>query len=198
MDKETEPPESTSHGIKREWFELDDKNNTYVFVWGLPLTITEEEFIDLMKKYGVIKKKLEKGNPYNIKLYKDKETSQPKGEGLCCYARPESVKLAIEYLDGLMYDTKHTIRCKRAEFKLKGEFDPSKKPRPLDKRLKQKQKSKINKLLSWEQPVPKVRDGERKLKVKETDEEAEKRHEKFQKDLLNASDDDNEDETVKQ
>lgn len=136
----------------KDWFELDDEHNTYVFVWNLPLSFTDEDFISLMKKYGAIKKKPEKGNPYNIKLYKDKETGKFKGEGLCCYAKIESVKLALELLDEYAYDPEHIIRCKRAEFKMKGDFDPTKKPKPLDKKVKDKQKKKLEKYFSWDQP----------------------------------------------
>ena len=36
------------------WFELDDQHNTSVYVSGLPLDITEEEFLTLMRKCGII------------------------------------------------------------------------------------------------------------------------------------------------
>ena len=37
------------------WFELDESKNTNVYVTGLPFDITEEEYTELMSKYGIIK-----------------------------------------------------------------------------------------------------------------------------------------------
>lgn len=37
------------------WFELEDSKNTNVYVTGLPFDITEEEYTELMSKYGIIK-----------------------------------------------------------------------------------------------------------------------------------------------
>lgn len=141
-----------SNKRKAEWFELNEKQNKHVYVSGLPKTITEEEFINLMKKYGIIAKKMNlPGNPFNIKLYKDKD-GQLKGDGTCGYVRVESVELAITNLDGYLYDDDHTIHCERAQFQMKGDYDPTKKPKTLgaDKNSKQRQKKKIDKLLSWE------------------------------------------------
>lgn len=35
-----------------KWFEIDNKNNTKVYVNNLPSDITEKEFLDIMSKYG--------------------------------------------------------------------------------------------------------------------------------------------------
>ena len=37
------------------WFELEDSKNTNVYVTGLPFDITEDEYTELMSKYGIIK-----------------------------------------------------------------------------------------------------------------------------------------------
>lgn len=148
--KEEPTPSSSTNKRKAEWFEIDDQRNTHVYVSGLPKTITEDEFIEMMKKYGIIAKNpaLPK-NPFKIKLYKDKDGNL-KGDGLCCYIRIESVHLAISQLDGYMYDDKHTLHCERAKFELKGSYDPSKKHRStIDKKKKNNHKKKIEKLLSW-------------------------------------------------
>lgn len=39
-----------------QWFEVSDDHNTNVYVSNLPLDITEEEFVQLMKKCGLIMK----------------------------------------------------------------------------------------------------------------------------------------------
>lgn len=145
------PKSNASEKRKADWFEIDDSHNTYVYVSGLPKTITEEEFIDLMSKGGIIAKKPMPGNPLNIKMYRDKDGSL-KGDALCCYVRKESVDNIILYLDGYLYDGKYELHCERAKFQMKGDsYDPSKKPRLLDKRTKLKHKKKIDKLLSWEE-----------------------------------------------
>lgn len=150
---EPEPNKSgTSKRKQAEWFNIDDEHNTYVYVSGLPATITEDEFIDLMKKYGIIAKKTEPGSPYNIKLYRNEDGSL-KGDGLCRYVRKDSVNLALNLLDGYQFDDKHVIHCEPAKFRQKGSYDPSKKPR-IDPRVRVKQKKKEEKLLSWEPKLP--------------------------------------------
>lgn len=143
---------------KEGWFEIDDDHKTYVYVNGLPTDMSEEDFIVLMKKYGVIKNKAPPNNSFNIKMYKNPDGSF-KGDAVCCYARVESVELALTHLDGYQYDEKHIIHCERAKFQMKGSYDESrKKPRVVDKKSKIKQKKKIDKLLSWEEKtMPEVK-----------------------------------------
>lgn len=137
---------------KAEWKEVDDSKNTSVYVTGLPTTMTEEEFVDLMKKYGIIAKKPIHGEPYNVKLYRSKDGSL-KGDACCKYQFKESVQLAIDYLDGYQYDDKHVIKCEKATFQPKDSYDPSKKLR-VDPEVRQKQKKRINKIMSWASEVP--------------------------------------------
>lgn len=148
-ESETKNPEPETSKRKAEWFDIDDERNTYVYVSGLPTSITEDEFVSLMKKYGIIAKKAIMGNPFNIKMYKNEDGSF-KGDALCCYARVESVELALTNLEGYLYDQGHTLHCERAKFQMKGSYDPTKRPRTLDKKAKMKQKKTVDKLLSWE------------------------------------------------
>ena len=39
---------------KKEWFDIDQQTNNNVYVSGLPLETTEEEFLELMSKCGII------------------------------------------------------------------------------------------------------------------------------------------------
>ena len=36
------------------WFEMDEDKNLNVYVSGLPLDITQEEFVEMMSKYGIV------------------------------------------------------------------------------------------------------------------------------------------------
>lgn len=65
------------------WFEVNQNRNTNVYVSGLPLDLTEEEFTQLMSKYGIIAKEVDTGK-LKCKLYKD-ENGELKGDGRCCY-----------------------------------------------------------------------------------------------------------------
>ncbi|XP_014787072.1 HIV Tat-specific factor 1 homolog [Octopus bimaculoides] len=132
------------------WFHVDDKHNLNVYVSGLPLDITDEEFLSIMKKCGLIMHDPMK-RAAKIKLYKD-DNGQPKGDGLCCYIKPESVSLALQILDG--YDVRgKKIKVEMAKFEMKGKFDPSKKKRKLTNKEKKKFKEKQEKLFDW-RPEP--------------------------------------------
>ena len=39
-----------------EWFEVDEKHNSKVYVTNLPTDITEQEFVDFMQKCGLVLK----------------------------------------------------------------------------------------------------------------------------------------------
>lgn len=161
----TAEEKASSSKRKAEWFEIDEDRNTYAYVSGLPYDTSEADFIDLMKKYGLIAKKPLPGQPFNVKLYKNEDGSF-KGDALCCFVRKESVDLAITHLDGYQYTASNVLHCERAKFELKGSYDPSKKPRQaLDPKSKMKQKKTINKLLSWEFG-PEDDKGQRKVILK--------------------------------
>ena len=62
--------------------ELNEEKNTNVYVSNLPLDITDEEFEEMMSKYGIIMK-----DPltHKLKLKLYKENDEAKGDGRCCY-----------------------------------------------------------------------------------------------------------------
>lgn len=68
-----------------KWFEVDEKNNTKVYVANLPLDITDEEFVEIMSKYGMILKD-PSTHKFKIKLYRD-ANGELKGDGLCTYIK---------------------------------------------------------------------------------------------------------------
>ena len=68
-----------------EWFDVDEEKNTNVYVTGLPDDITEEEFEEMMKKFGLIMHDPFTRKP-KLKLYKD-ASGAFKGDGRCCYIK---------------------------------------------------------------------------------------------------------------
>ncbi|XP_054710644.1 HIV Tat-specific factor 1-like [Uloborus diversus] len=143
---------AASRGEKRKandptWFQVDDDHNTNVYVSGLPENTTEEEFVELMGKCGLVMKDPDTMK-YKIKLYRD-SNGVLKGDARCCYIKIESVKLALDILDGYLFKGNHQIHVERAQFELKGDYDPSKKPRKKKQKDKEKMKKKIEKLFDW-------------------------------------------------
>ncbi|XP_053502003.1 HIV Tat-specific factor 1 [Ictalurus furcatus] len=136
--------EENKKGEKRKaepgWFDIEQEKNTNVYVSGLPLDITPDEFVELMSKCGIIMRD-PMTEDYKIKLYKDSEGNQ-KGDGLCCYLKRESVALAERLLDE--YEMRgYRLHVEAARFELKGQYDASKKKKKnkeYRKKLQQQQK----------------------------------------------------------
>ncbi|XP_071112882.1 17S U2 SnRNP complex component HTATSF1-like [Haliotis cracherodii] len=143
--KESDKPKA---GEKRKegWFEHDSEKSAHVYVSNLPLDITDEEYKELMSKCGLIMHDPGTRKP-KLKLYRD-HNKEPKGDGLCCYIKQESVQLALNILDGSEVRG-HKISVERAQFQMKGQYDPSKKRRKLTNKDKRKLKEKQEKLFDW-------------------------------------------------
>jgi len=155
-DVKTQPPQ----GEKRKpseptWFEVDEEQNTNVYVSNLPLDIEEQEFIDLMQKCGLIMRDPVTGN-FKIKLYREPGTGYLKGDALCTYIKIESVELALSLIDGYVFKD-HKIKVEKAKFQLKGQYDPKKKPKMRKKKDKLKLKKAQEKLFDW-RPEKKIGD----------------------------------------
>ncbi|XP_058121461.1 HIV Tat-specific factor 1 homolog [Anopheles ziemanni] len=121
-----------------KWFELAPEHNTKVYVSNLPTDVTEEEFGELMSKCGMVMKD-PKTHKLKLKLYRDSD-GQLKGDGLCHYIKIESVDLALKILDN--YDVRgHKIKVQRAEFQMRGEYNPTLKPK-----MRKKEKERIKKM----------------------------------------------------
>ncbi|XP_062393224.1 HIV Tat-specific factor 1 [Sardina pilchardus] len=136
--------EKGEKGEKRKadpgWFDVETDKNTNVYVSGLPLDITDAEFVEFMSKCGIVMR-----DPiteeYKVKLYKDKDGNQ-KGDGLCCYLKKESVALAERLLDESEIRG-YQLHVEAARFELKGTYDASKKKKKSKeyrKKLKAQQK----------------------------------------------------------
>lgn len=131
-----------------QWFDADESSNTKVYVSNLPTDITEQEFVDLMQKCGLVMKDVDTGR-MKVKLYH--EPGDPKllkGDALCTYIKRESVDLALNILDG--YDVRgKQIKVEVAKFELKGQYDPTKKPKKKRRKDKEKIKKAQEKLFDW-------------------------------------------------
>jgi HIV Tat-specific factor 1 len=74
------------------------RQNTAIYVTGLPLDATAEEVHDLFsRKCGVIAEEIDSGRP-RIKMYTD-DKGQFKGDALVVFFKPQSVEMAVMLLD---------------------------------------------------------------------------------------------------
>ena len=143
--KEKPPPKPAS------WFDMEEQDNTNVYFSGLPPSITADSFKELTTKCGLIAFDPITKKP-KLKIYKDPD-GNPKGDGLCCYIKQESVELALKILDGYVLDG-HTLSVEKAKFELKGSYDPSKRKRKLTNKEKKAFREKQAKLFEWRPDKP--------------------------------------------
>jgi hypothetical protein len=140
------PAEKPPKQEKKEgWFQIDEDKNTNVYVSGLPLDTTDDEFEEIMSKYGIIMKD-PLTSKLKLKLYRD-ENGEVKGDGRCCYLMPESVKLCLQLLDQSDFRG-HTVSVEKAKFEMKGaSFDPNKAAQANTVKKKKMKKSEERKLI---------------------------------------------------
>ncbi|KAI0851388.1 hypothetical protein F5Y00DRAFT_8403 [Daldinia vernicosa] len=83
---------------KRQKQPPQPRQNTAIYVTGLPLDVTVDEVHDVFsRKCGVIAEEIDSGRP-RIKLYTD-EKGNFKGDALIVFFKPQSVDMAIMLLD---------------------------------------------------------------------------------------------------
>jgi len=81
-EKKSKPEEAVPKK-KEGWVDVNADKNTNVYVSGLPLDVTDEEFEEMMAKYGIIMKDV-LTHKLKCKLYRS-EDNEVKGDGRCCY-----------------------------------------------------------------------------------------------------------------
>ena len=132
-------PAATSAGVstgaqnkskkKRQKAQFSKRNaKCWVYVTGLPAgdstnnanSVTTETVAKYFSKVGLLDLDPETLQP-KVKLYRDSATGKIKGDASVCYARPESVELALSILDESPWDSKHTIKVQRATFQAKND-----------------------------------------------------------------------------
>ena len=100
----------------------------WVYITGLPHDATEDEVAAFCSKVGILDLDPETQRP-KVKVYRHKDGAlegQGKGDGSACYARPESVELALTVLDEAPFrperDLKGVVRVQRAKFEQRGDL----------------------------------------------------------------------------
>ncbi|XP_050354343.1 HIV Tat-specific factor 1 [Nymphalis io] len=151
IEKKKEEQKKLEQGVKRkndpQWFQQSEEKNTKVYVSNLPLDTTEEDFVNLMQKCGLVERD-PSTQKMRVKLYVDKDQNCFKGDALCTYIKIESVDLALKLLDGSDYKG-NKIKVEKAHFQLKGEYNPALKPKKKKKKELEKIKKMQQKLFDW-------------------------------------------------
>ena len=86
----------------------------WIYVTGLPKSVDKDQVVQYFQKVGLIDLDPLTLQP-KVKLYLN-ENGVPKGDASICYAKKESVALALQILDDSVWDEHHTIQVQKAEF----------------------------------------------------------------------------------
>ncbi|EKX31778.1 hypothetical protein GUITHDRAFT_149069, partial [Guillardia theta CCMP2712] len=103
---------------KPRWKKI--KDNTYVYVQGLPVDTTMEEVATFFRhlQFGVLKPSEEDGKTPKIKLYRD-EDGNLKGDARIAFLKAASIPLIA---DGSNFrDDKYPLKVQPAQFQMKGQ-----------------------------------------------------------------------------
>eukprot|EP01112_Ceratiomyxa_fruticulosa_P011829 TRINITY_DN3248_c0_g1_i1.p1 TRINITY_DN3248_c0_g1~~TRINITY_DN3248_c0_g1_i1.p1 ORF type:complete len:380 (+),score=104.06 TRINITY_DN3248_c0_g1_i1:238-1377(+) len=120
------------------------KSSNCVYVQGLPDDVGVNELEEFFKKCGVIKQD-PVTKEYKIKIYLG-ENGRPKGDGVITYLKDESVKLAIQLLDGEELRPGVKIKVSEATFEAKDNYKKKKKKSKKIKKLPSQAQ-----VLSWDE-----------------------------------------------
>eukprot|EP00884_Botryococcus_braunii_P010462 jgi/Botrbrau1/19417/Bobra.0338s0044.1 len=147
VEKHKEKARKAKEAAEKEQSWFDMKVNTSVYVTGLPSDVTEGELAQVFSKCGILK--LADDKRPKVKVYRDKESGFPKGDGLVTYMKEPSVVLALQILDGAPFrpELSKPMTVQRAKFEMHGEqFVPKKRPN------KKKKKAAVaaERMLGWD------------------------------------------------
>ena len=131
---------------KEKWY--TPKINSNIYISGLPLDTTIKELITFTSKCGFIRNDPLTGVP-KVKIYQNKQTSAPNGDALVSYLRSESVELALAILNETEIRPGHVVKVERATFVQKGEEYIPRQSSEVDRLLRFKNKSEIDRMLGW-------------------------------------------------
>ena len=83
-------------------------------------------------------------------MYTDNEGA-PKGDARICYSNPESVQMALEWLNGSEIRASFPVKVEEATFKMKGDtYRPRETTKKLDTVEKMRIKAETDKQKAWE------------------------------------------------
>ena len=130
---------------KRNKAKFSAKNaRNWIYVSGLPKDTNEEEVAAYFQKVGIIDLDPETQKP-KVKLYRTKkgengnnQASELKGDASICYARHESVELALQILDENLFRDDNKLSVQRAKFEQHGALDTKKGGRRVISEAKRK------------------------------------------------------------
>ena len=101
----------------------------WIYITGLPMDTTEEQLAQVFSKAGILDLDPATQRP-KIKIYRHTTaddhptlTGQCKGDASLCYARPESVELAMTLLDETEFQKGLVMKVQPAQFEQRGELD---------------------------------------------------------------------------
>ena len=142
---------------KRKQKLKDIRNNSCVYVRGLPPDITEDEVEKYFSKAGMIKIDFASSQK-KIKIYTD-EHKRCTGDCLIVYQNDESVQIALDMLNEGYIREKNQVSIERAKFDNKGEQSSEQKPdaalqpdkKKIDKIQLMRMKQLEKKALGWEE-----------------------------------------------
>jgi HIV Tat-specific factor 1 len=113
------PTAPTTKKKKKAKFAAKHARN-WIYVSGLPTDTSIQEVEQVFSKAGIIDLDPETQRP-KIKLYRHDDTTL-KGDASICYARPESVELALTLLDDAPFrSNNHVLSVVRAKFVQRGD-----------------------------------------------------------------------------
>ncbi|KAI9506716.1 hypothetical protein BX070DRAFT_186334 [Coemansia spiralis] len=154
-----EHAEHHQRGAKRKTHDSTrKKENTSIYISGLPLDTTEEEVIEYFSQCGAIMPDILTNKP-RVKLYRDRD-DRIKGDALVTYYKMPSVQLAVDILDDSQFRPPEPTRIsvQQAEFQAKNDGNTREEHKPdsekhkklrVDAKLVKKRIDQLEKKLNW-------------------------------------------------
>lgn len=117
---------TTSKKRKNKKAKFSKRNaRQWIYVSGLPTSsdVSIQDLVKFFSKAGMLDIDPENMKP-KVKVYRNTDGTL-KGDASICYARAESVELALQILDESPWDDHHIVKVERAKFEAKGDSSNS-------------------------------------------------------------------------
>ena len=157
-------------GKKRQRAKFSARNaRNWIYLTGLPPDVTATELESHFSKVGLLDLDPLTQRP-KIKIYRDDDKEDCKGDGSLCFARPESVDLAIQVLDeaplrpSVDPSQQFPLRIERAKFEQHGEtFE--KRRRGISEAQRKVAKLATQQAMDWDEGHERLTGGRKGLKI---------------------------------